>query len=120
MAAAMAMHTQEYKEVIQGVTPAELGAFVRHRLLARVHVLGLAVGNLRRADVAAMGAAVEACLVGSFASRPPFGSQAAEARCVALPAGTTCRLVERGPNPGNENSALLLLAQVSGLPDWLP
>jgi hypothetical protein len=55
--------------------------------------------------------AAEALLRDRAAARPPFASQAPERRVVRLSRGVPVLLAEPGPNPANDNSAVLVAFQ---------
>lgn len=70
---------------------------------------------MRRPDAAQLAARLEARLSspqGGLRSQPLFPSQAKDLRAVRLPQGPPSRYVEVGPNPDNDNSAAIYMAQV--------
>ena len=104
-------HVADYEDVLPGLTPEMLVAFLP-RLLGTCHVEAYSAGNLPQSAAEALVAAVELDLQKMCASTPPAPSQAHEARVVKLTPGKPVLLPKMGPNPANDNSAVVIAFQI--------
>ncbi|GAB4818102.1 hypothetical protein N2152v2_005148 [Parachlorella kessleri] len=105
-------HISDYEQVLPGVTPEQLQAFLP-RLLSRCRVDVLAAGNITSESAAAFAKGLEEQLSQRCKSRPPLPSQAPEARVVRLRPGAPALLSLPGPNPANDNSAVVVAFQLA-------
>ncbi|KAG1675762.1 hypothetical protein FOA52_012418 [Chlamydomonas sp. UWO 241] len=115
---------EEYLEVAPGIGAEQLTEFVSKRLLSKVHVVGLCVGNIPQTEVDAMAGQLNSLLRAGppgLSARPLFATEARDTRVLAMPDAAECPggvlFVERGPNPSDENSAVVVTYQVG--PDEL-
>ena len=69
------------------------------------------VGNIGRGDAVALASGVSERLATGCGCRPVFASQSRELRVLRLPAGATSVLSQPGPNPANDNSAIVVTHQ---------
>eukprot|EP00887_Chlorella_sp_A99_P007901 scaffold12.g7901.t1 len=104
-------HVDDYQEVLPGLTGDQLEAFYP-QLMSRVHVEVFAAGNMSAEAAAAFAQGLEQQLKERRGARPPFASQVSSARIVALQPGRPAQLTVPGPNPANDNSAVVVAFQV--------
>eukprot|EP00873_Tetraselmis_striata_P029260 jgi/Tetstr1/449524/TSEL_036612.t1 len=103
-------HIGEYMAVIGDLAPEDL---TRHhsKLLSRTFAEVLVMGNVSRAGACNLAQQVADMQRGA-GSRQLFPSQRADTRIVQLPHGMPLLLAEPGPNPDNENSAVVITFQI--------
>ncbi|GAX77819.1 hypothetical protein CEUSTIGMA_g5262.t1 [Chlamydomonas eustigma] len=106
---------EEYLEVAGHVDAVKLKEF-HSRLLGRVYIDALATGNIKEEEVLGMATRLKEGLVSKNGTKPVFPSQMRDFRTIRLPHGTSL-VVERGPNPSNDNSAVTVVYQAG--PDHL-
>ncbi|KAL6770545.1 hypothetical protein ACKKBF_B31700 [Auxenochlorella protothecoides x Auxenochlorella symbiontica] len=102
-------HVRDYEAVLPGVTVDSLRAF-QSAMLGTVRIDALIAGNVPSADARALLQALEARLLAGRCSPPP-ASQRDEARVVALPSPMRAVHAVPGPNPANDNSAVVVAFQ---------
>ncbi|MEW5314724.1 MAG: hypothetical protein WDW38_006196 [Sanguina aurantia] len=106
----------EYLLVVMGLTAADLTSFVP-RLFKMVHLEALVVGNIKAEEAAALGKHIIASLAKELGTLPVPASLAKEFRVMKVPVGSGSVLDEAGPNPSNDNSAVVVAFQAG--PDEL-
>jgi len=102
---------EEYSEVIGGITPASLTAFIA-RMLARCFVEAMAIGNVARSEAEALASQLSELIKSDIRAQPLYPSQLRDLRAIRLPEGATSVIEERGPDAANANSAVSVVYQV--------
>jgi insulysin len=104
-------HVADYSAVLPSLTSEQLTAFLPH-LLSSCYVESYAAGNLPQSAAEELVASVEKDLKEICGSSAPAPSQAHEARVVKLRPGNPVLLPRVGPNPANDNSAVVVSYQI--------
>ncbi|WIA09647.1 hypothetical protein OEZ85_009034 [Tetradesmus obliquus] len=101
----------QYSQIIKALTPEALAAHMP-RLLGRVFLEGLIVGNISPEEAHSIVDSALTKLRAAWGAAPLWPGEEKDLRVVKLPAGASSLLVEAGPNPKNENSAVWVTYQV--------
>ncbi|KAG7668348.1 hypothetical protein Ndes2526B_g00937 [Nannochloris sp. 'desiccata'] len=104
-------HVADYEAVLPTLTSEMLTAFLP-RLLSSCHVEAYSAGNLPQSAAEELVDSIEKDLKELCASRAPTRSQAHETRVVKLRPGNPVLLPRIGPNPANDNSAVVVSYQI--------
>ena len=104
-------HVSDYAAVLPQLTCETLTAFVP-QLFSTVGVESYVSGNLPQPAAETLVADIEADLKSKWDTSAPCAAQAHEPRVVKMPAGHSVLLPMMGPNPGNENSAVVVIFQI--------
>uniref|UniRef100_A0A383VRB5 Peptidase M16 N-terminal domain-containing protein n=1 Tax=Tetradesmus obliquus TaxID=3088 RepID=A0A383VRB5_TETOB len=101
----------QYSQIIKALTPEALAAHMP-RLLGRAFLEGLIVGNISPEEAHSIVDSALTKLRAAWGAAPLWPGEEKDLRVVKLPAGASSLLVEAGPNPKNENSAVWVTYQV--------
>lgn len=104
-------HVADYEAVLPTLTSEMLTAFLPH-LLSSCYVEAYSIGNLPQSAAEELVAFIEKDLRELCGSRAPTASQAHETRVVKLRPGNPVLLPRLGPNPANDNSAVVVSYQI--------
>jgi hypothetical protein len=80
--------------------------------MARMFLEGLIIGNIAAAEASQVIDATLGKLTSAWGVSNVWPGEEKDLRVVKIPAGATSVLVEGGPNPSNENSAVWVYYQV--------
>lgn len=109
-------HVLDYQDVLPELTVDDVRAFLP-RLFDRCRIEAYSAGNLPGSAAEVLVTSVQSLLKERCASTPPLASQSHEMRVVRMPPGKRVLLRRPGPNPANDNSALVVAFQIG--PDSL-
>lgn len=101
----------QYQKIVGQITPESLTAYIP-RLLGRLFIEALLVGNLTPGEASAMLEDARTKLTSAWGVASVWPGEEKDLRIVKLPAGVSSVLVEAGPNAANENSAVWVTYQV--------
>jgi len=104
-------HVADYEAVLPTLTFEMLTAFLPH-LLSSCFVEAYSAGNLPQSAAEELVASIEKDLKELCGSRAPTASQVHETRVVKLRPGNPVLLPRIGPNPANDNSAVVVSYQI--------
>jgi len=103
-------HIDEYQAVIGDLTAADLTEHYS-RMMARTFTEALVIGNITRKGSQLLLNEVQSAQQ-RMGTRALFESQRFPARIVQIPTGTPLLSSQEGPNPDNDNSAVVITFQV--------